>query len=107
VTAVLYQQDERVLATAGAVDGYVAPSPNMFLVEYFGETGSLIREGLLSNISCFYFGCRVVKFWDTRSLKCPVAQTPVPQSELHEGIKVSFCSFCFALWLQELSTIFS
>ncbi|CAM6050093.1 unnamed protein product [Sphagnum compactum] len=51
VTAVLYQQDERVLATAGAVDG-------------------------------------IVKFWDTRSLKCPVAQTPVPQSELHEGIKV-------------------
>ncbi len=55
MTAVLYQQDERVLATAGAVDGYVAPPPNMFLIEYFGETGSFIREGLHSHISCLLF----------------------------------------------------
>ncbi len=55
MTAVLYQQDERVLATAGAVDGYVAPPRNTFLIEYCGETRSLIREGLLSHISCLLF----------------------------------------------------
>lgn len=39
MTAVLYQQDERVLATAGAVDGYVAPPPNTFLMNTLEKLG--------------------------------------------------------------------